>query len=340
MKVLVTGGTGFVGSHSVAAIIRAGHTVRLLARSPERVAPALDPLGAFEPEVVLGDVTDEGVVRSAMHGCDAVLHAASVYSLDTRRDSIVRETNVRGTEIVLGSAAAEGLDPIIYVSSVVALGGPAGAVRRPDSPVSDPPGAYLRSKADSERVARRFQEQGAPVVTTYPGSVWGPHDPHLGESARSANDALRGAYRLSIPGGFVISDVRDVAALHAAALEAGRGPRRYLAPGTTVTLGQFLHLLEQATGRRLWTVSLPARLVLPMLRALDALQRIAPIRLPLNYQNAYSVHQAPGWDDSATQAEFGLWARETQVTIEETLRWMYHAGHIDAGLVGRISAPP
>ena len=75
MKVLVTGGTGFVGSHSVAALLSQGHQVRLLVRSPDQVARSLSPLGAADVESVLGDVTAPQSVKEAMTGCDAVLHA-------------------------------------------------------------------------------------------------------------------------------------------------------------------------------------------------------------------------------------------------------------------------
>jgi dihydroflavonol-4-reductase len=78
MLVLVTGGTGYVCSHSIAALVRAGHRVRVLARSPERVPAALAPLGVDDVETALGDVIDPATVERALEGCDAVLHAAAV----------------------------------------------------------------------------------------------------------------------------------------------------------------------------------------------------------------------------------------------------------------------
>ncbi|HUE75656.1 MAG TPA: NAD(P)H-binding protein, partial [Chloroflexota bacterium] len=102
MRVMITGGTGFVGAHTVAGLIGAGHDVKLLVRSPDRVRPALEPLGVGEVETVVGDVTVPDVVESALQGCDAVIHSASVYSLDTRKDAEIRRTNIVGTETVLG----------------------------------------------------------------------------------------------------------------------------------------------------------------------------------------------------------------------------------------------
>lgn len=117
MRVLVTGGTGFVGCHTVAALVGHGHQVRLLVRDPGRIAPALGPLGITEVDAVVGDVTDPAAVEQAMAGCQAVVHAAAVYSLDPRRAALMARTNPVGTDIVLGAAQRQGLDPIIYVSS-------------------------------------------------------------------------------------------------------------------------------------------------------------------------------------------------------------------------------
>src|SRR5262249_23246163 len=121
MFVLVTGGTGYVGSHTVAALTRAGHGARVLARSPDRIAAALEPFGVSGVETSLGDVPDPVAVARALDGCDAVVHAASVFSMNPRRAEEMRAVNVRGTDTVLGSAHRLGLDPIVHVSSELAL---------------------------------------------------------------------------------------------------------------------------------------------------------------------------------------------------------------------------
>jgi dihydroflavonol-4-reductase len=92
-----------------------------------------------------------------------------------------------------------------------------------------PTRSLLWSKAEAERVARRYQQAGAPVVITYPGGVLGPHDPHLGDHLRRVRNILKGRYPMIPSGGYLIVDVRDVAKVHAAVLEPARGPRRYLA---------------------------------------------------------------------------------------------------------------
>lgn len=207
MRVLVTGGTGYIGSHTVAALVADGHQVRLLVRDPRRVTAALTPLGlqAGKLDTIVGDVTDPAAVDQAVRDCEAVVHAGSVYSLDSRDARRIRQVNVRGTDLVLGTAYRAGLDPIVYVSSVAALLQPDGQTLTPDSPVGRPPGPYLGAKADAERVARRYQEAGAPVVTTYPGGCLGPHDPHLGAGFGRRATSSRAVTRSARQAGFRLS---------------------------------------------------------------------------------------------------------------------------------------
>lgn len=338
MKVLVTGGTGFVGSHSVKAIGDAGHDVRLLVRSPGRLAHALEPLDVRGVDHVVGDATDAEAVRRAIDGCEAVLHAAAIFSYDARDAREMRTVNARATELVLGAACDAGLDPIVHVSSYVALLPPVGVLTG-DSPVGNPRGVYARSKAETEQMARQLQQQGAPVVTTYPGMVWGPHDPHLGEAATFARSVLRGQLPMLPPGGFPIVDVRDVAAAHAAALSRGRGPRRYMLADGTVSFAELIDAMRRITGRRLVRVTTPAPLVLGITAAGDVLQRALPFRLPFNYGGVWVATNGPQVDASATERELGVRFRPSEDSIADMLRWMHAAGHLTGRQAGRAAAP-
>ena len=320
MKVIVTGGTGFVGSHTVAELVRAGHDVKLLVRDPSRIRSALDPLDVGEVESVIGDVTDKESVERALEDCDAVIHCASVYSLDPRAADSIKNTNVTGTDLVIGTAHKKGLDPIVHVSSIVALIGTKGAVLTPDSAPTTPPGAYYRSKADSDRVARGYQENGAPVVITYPGSVWGPNDPHLGESCQNAKAILQRFWTTVPVGGVPISDVRDVAKLHAAVLEKGRGARRYIAPAQNVSTKIMVRTVSQVTGRWLPCITLPGWTLKWPMRVVDGMQLISPIRMPFNSQAVYIGALNHKADDSLTRREFGIEPSPIDQTFADTIR--------------------
>ncbi|MGH7413902.1 MAG: NAD-dependent epimerase/dehydratase family protein [Candidatus Rokuibacteriota bacterium] len=228
MMVLVTGGTGFVGSHTVAAVKSAGHEAKLFVRNPARIGPALEPheLSTRDFEHAVGDVNDVASVRRALEGCDAVIHAGSAYAynLPFWKARALMKTNVEGTANVLRAARDMRLDPIVYVSTSWAIVQSTPTVLTEDSPIGHPPDAYPRSKARAEGIARQMQEEGAPVVITYPPGVWGPHDPYWGETAQLAEMILRGRLPFIPDGTGPFCDVRDVARLHAAVLEPAKGP--------------------------------------------------------------------------------------------------------------------
>ncbi|GAB3971189.1 NAD-dependent epimerase/dehydratase family protein [Plantactinospora veratri] len=340
MLVLVTGGTGFLGSHSVAEILRAGHRVRLLVRDPAGVAPALGPLGVDPDglELCRGDVTDPDAVAEAVRGCEAVLHAASVYSFDSRAGAAMRAVNVRGTELVLDAARAAGADPIVYVSSFAALL-PAG--REPlhtDSPVGAPRETYMATKAGAEAVARRAQQAGAPVVVTYPLATLGPHDPKLGDQAGRVRNALRGLMPMWPSGGFPVGDVRDVARLHAAVLSPGLGPRRFLAQGRYVSTREFVQVLRRVTGRKLPAVHLPAPAMLPVGALASLAQRLVPVHIPAEYGAIYTCLVGRPVDTSATDRLLGPAGTAFETTLRDTVRWLHRAGHISSRLAGEAAA--
>jgi nucleoside-diphosphate-sugar epimerase len=338
LLVLVTGGTGYVGSHAVAALVGAGHRIRVLARSPEKIPAALEPLGVHGVETAIGDVTEPAAVEHALTGCDAVLHAASVFSLDARRAGEMHSVNVRGTEVVLGTAHRLGLDPIVHVSSEVALLPPTdGEVLTPDSPVHQPSSAYCRSKADSELVARKFQALGAPVVSVLPAGVWGPHDPHLGEGVTLAANVLRNRYPIVMAGGMHIADVRDVAAVLAAVMRPGCGPRSYLVTGHYVAMPDIIGTLGDLTGRRIRFMTFPAWFLAAFGRAADLVQRRLRTRLPWSAESIWIVNCDARCDDSKTRDELRLEPRLLRETFADTVHWLVEAGHLTPRQAGRLA---
>jgi dihydroflavonol-4-reductase len=337
MRVLITGGTGFVGSHIVAAAVRAGHEARLLVRRPERVGPALAPFGIDEVDIITGDVLDATSVQAAVEGCDAVINAAAVYSLDRGEAKKVLATNARATEIVLDAAAAAGVDPIIHVSSYVALL-PSDAVLGVDSPVGEKGPAYPRSKAESELIARRHQAGGAPVVTTYPGAVVGADDPYFGDSAFTIAMTLRNRLPFALAGGWPVADVGYVADAHAAMLAPGQGPRRYLLGGHYRSWSELLASLRRLTGRQLPALPTPGFLGRASGRAMDALQRVARPRLPFGYQGAWIITTCAGTDDTATRRDLRIEPPPLEQTLADTIRWMVQDGHLPPKLAGDLAA--
>jgi dihydroflavonol-4-reductase len=340
MRVLVTGGTGFVGTHTVAALLEAGHEVKLLVRSPERVASSLAPLGVERDlEAVPGDVTEPESVERALEGCEAVIHGASVFSMDARMSETMRRVNVAGAEAVLSAAVRRGLDPIVLISSELSLLPPDGRVLQPDSPVHPPPERYpyCHTKGMAELVARRFQQQGAPVVSVMPPSLWGPNDPNLGEGPLFVRNILRRRIPALTPGGLQIADVRDTARAIAATIEAGRGPRSYLVAGHYLSIREIFDTLERLTGRRFPAITLPRRVMLGIGSVTDAMQRRTKFRWPWSREAIWIIGCAAQCDEARMREDLGVDPRPIEETFADTVRWLLDAGHVSPRQAGRLA---
>jgi dihydroflavonol-4-reductase len=322
VRVAVTGGTGFLGAHTVQALLQDGHEVRLLVR-PESAGEALLALGV-RPEqldVVVGDVTDDRAVGTLLDGVDAMVHAAGVVGLDDRMAAQMRAVNDVATTSVLTAAVGRGLDPVVHVASYSALFPCDDPVMGPDSATAEGRSAYARTKAAGDRAARRLQEQGAPVVITYPSTVIGPPaGTRRGIAATGWDPLLRWRASISFDGAMVMVDVRDVAAVHAAALRPGRGPRRYLCGGRLVTFDEVLDLLVETTGRPIRRLRLPVRAVLGLGRAADAVARVLPVAPVFTYEAAVLLTTGLATDDSRTHEELGVTWRPLRETVAAAVR--------------------
>jgi len=328
LRVLVTGGTGFVGSHTVKALQDRGHEVRLLVRDPARIATALEPLGAGPVDHIVGDVTDVAAVRTALEGCDAVVHGASVYSNDIRRGAEIRATNMAGARAVLGTAVEMGLDPIVHVSSYVALVEKGRRILTEETPPGRSRWPYPASKSEQEAYARELQAAGAPIVITNPGSVWGPHDPHDGESTVYARQFVRGLTPFLPGGGIAVVHVDDVAAAHAAVMEPGKGPRRYLLGGPYVSVRELVRLVQKEAGVRRPRVPIPSIAGYGVGRAAAVAQRLVPFRLPIDQGTTWLMYCDCRTDNSRAERELGIRFRPVEESVRDQVRWQKAAGRL------------
>ena len=328
MKVLLTGGTGFVGSHAVAALLAAGHDVRVLARSPENVAGVLAPLGASVADVAAGDMTDPVAVDRALDGCAAVVHCAAEIGV-AGGSRPATAANVEGARLVIGGAVGRGVARVVYTSSVTVHLPAAAQILTPDSPLAEPLTAYGAQKAAIERYVRELQAAAAPVTTLVVGGVYGPCSPHT-EGSFAAVLAALAAGMYAPESGLGVVDVRDLAAIicRAATLAPGAGPRRYLVSGHYVTWREWAALLADASGQPVpYTAATPDELI-ALGRKFAELRANGADLPPLSQEAAIIMSSGCPGDDTATLAELGLGYRPAIETFRDAVAWLRAAGHL------------
>lgn len=341
MRVLVTGATGFVASHTVERLLDAGHDVRVLARTPTKVPQVLEPLGvgAEAVEVAPGDMTDPDAVEAALAGCESVLHAAAQLDFSPgARDA--RDRNVEGVRTVIGRAVELGLDPIVYTSTISAYVPSDEPVLTADSGLADAATAYGRSKRDAERLVREWQAEDAPITTFVIGGVYGPVSPHVDGSFGAVRSALE-TMMVVVDGGMGLVDVRDLAALLAAAFESGLGPRRYMVGGRFIAWREWVEALSEAVGRELPIQPMEADDIVAMGREFDRRRAEGEeIDIPLSEEAALTMTTGVPTDDAPTLAELGGAIggeyRPTVDTFRDKVAWMIAEGHLDPALAPGI----
>jgi nucleoside-diphosphate-sugar epimerase len=336
VRILVTGGTGFVGSHTARALARAGYPLRLLVRDRAKAQRVLGAHGVDVSDCRVGDVTDPNAVSRALEGCEGVVHAAAIVALERSRAAEVLHTNARAVELVLGGAHRNHLHSIIYVSSLSVLFSPGGPPIAPDAPLATAESAYVRSKSEAERFVRRLQAEGAPICSTYPPAVVGPDDPELSMGNLAIRSFLR--YGMAITSsGFQIVDARDLAALHVALLARGAAPGRYLAAGHFFSWRALANLIDALTGERVRRVCVPGPALRLLGRLGDAVKRVYPFDFPLTGEAMDLATQWPGSERSPAVDELGIRFRDARETLADTLRWLWRAGHLERRRVGRLA---
>jgi len=341
MRVMVTGGTGFTGSHSVRKFLAAGHSVRMLVRDRDKVRRVFDPhdIGIPESDVIVGDITDEESVARAMQGCDAVFHGAALVDMRRSMARKVLETNGRGVELVVGGAYRRGLPSIVYVSSASVFFEPGCGPIHLDMPIAPGTTAYGQSKAHGEVDVRRMQEEGAPIRVSYPTGIVGPEDPELSDANHALFTFLTQT-GVNTSSGFQTVDVRDLADLHRVLLEWPEGSCGYLAAGSMLSWPETYALLDGLTGKRISRFPIPGPLFRGLGRVGDLVKHVYDFSFPLTRDAMEYATQWPGCSGEETTRDLGVSFRSADESYADTLRWMYEAGHLEARHVGKIAAEP
>jgi dihydroflavonol-4-reductase len=320
MRILVTGGTGFLGGALLPLLARDGHALRVLARGDAADAEAL---GA---EVLRGSLDDGAALERALEGVEAVYHLAGQVAFDPATPAALYELHVQGTRRLLEACARRGVRRVVMASSsgTVAVSRTARVGTEADEAPLEVIGAwpYYLSKLFQEKAALRLhRDTGLPLVVLNPSLLLGPGDRRL-----SSTDVVFKFLERRIPamprGGLSFVDVRDAAAAFAAALTRGEPGRRYLLGGANMTFADFFGRLE-----RLSAVAAP-RLTLPSAVNVAGARLMEKVHAWRNTEpdlDAPSVEMGECFwycDSTLAREALGFAPRDAQETLFETVRWL------------------
>ena len=321
---LVTGATGFVGSHLVRALRRRGRTVRALVREGTDSA-ALSALGV---EVVPGDVTDLDGLRAAAHGAERVFHVAGFVSFLAEERKRLEAVNVGGVKNALVAAREGGAKVVVVTSSVAAVGGGTGTAEADESQPwhGDESLGYAATKHGGEALAMAAGRKGGmKVVCVNPSIVLGPADPR---------PSLGGGYVILAGKGLKVCvsmvqafvDVRDVAEGHILAAEAGKSGERYILSTANLPMKAFVHLCRAEAGRPGMVVALP-RFVLPPMAILAEWwadrRRVAPT---FTREQERMSRRNAAFSAAKARRDLGWKPRPVEESVADTVAWFQDNG--------------
>jgi dihydroflavonol-4-reductase len=256
VRVFITGATGFVGGHVAKAYAAEGASLRLLTRQTSR----LDSLAGVDAEMVTGDLREPEKLRSALTGCDALVHVAADYRLWVRDPDQMYAANVAGTRELLKLAREVGVQRVVYTSSVATMGFKAdGSIVNEDSPVAlgEMIGHYKRSKFLGEVEAIQAAKAGQHVMILNPTTPIGAGDAKPTPTGRIIVDFLNKKFPAYVDTGLNLVDVDEVARMHVVVLERGTPGERYILGGENLTLKQILDRMSTITGLPSPTMKVP-----------------------------------------------------------------------------------
>jgi len=254
VDIFVTGGTGFLGRHLVPTLCRAGYTLRVLTRTPDR-HPWLRDLPRVE--IVAGDLRDATLVTQAVQGSRRVIHAAGLFSMWHEAGDF-DSTNVRGTENILQAAQAANVERMVYVSTIAVIGKPMeGRIIDEQHPIS-PADPYQASKWQAEQVVLSHIRQGLPAVIVRPGAFYGP----MGDYAFNRlffTDPMRGLIMQMDSGRYITFPVYigDVAQGIRLAMAQGRIGEIYNICGECLTHRAAFDIVVKEAGLRWPRLNIP-----------------------------------------------------------------------------------
>lgn len=315
-KILVTGASGFLGSHLTRKLVELGYSVRTLGRSSTK--PKI--LHDLDVEHCSGDVTNIEQLATAVDGCDVVFHLAGLVSYRDSDQPRQIGVNVLGTRNIMEVALKHGVKRVIHTSSVAAMGIPPAGTLGDESIEYNLAGQglnYCDTKYAAELEVKEAYKAGLNVLILNPGIVFGEGDTHPHHHTIFA--ALAKGSLIGVPpGGVPFSDINDVVDAHVNAMTMGRAGERYVLVSANLTMTEAAEIFARLAGTKPPLLTIPGPLVALIGRACEwwfNRQKKVP---PLTRQVAWLAQHKIFFSSKKAEAELNFKATPFEETIRRT----------------------
>jgi dihydroflavonol-4-reductase len=327
LKSLVTGATGFIGSSIVRELIKDGIEVRVLVRekSDTRNIDGLDVEKAY------GDIRDKDSIKTALKGCDTFYQAAALYAFWVPNIKDFYDINVEGTKAALGAALEQGVEKVVYTSTIAAVG--AYGADKPANEESEynlwnTGNHYSRSKYLGEVEAKKFCEKGLPVVIVNPAGVVGIRDTKPTPSGETILNILNKKMPGYIDGGMNYVDVEDVARGHILAARKGKIGERYILGNENLSIKDYFELVGKVAGVEPPKMKFPYPLALIVgygYQFISGFTKKPPVLIPATVRMGSKYMY---YDCSKAVRELGMPQTPVKTAVEKAVNWYRENGYV------------
>src|SRR5881396_2499337 len=332
MTTLVTGATGFIGSHVTRVLTTRTKDIRVLAR-PTSVLRYIE---GSPIEIMRGDLRDPASLAKALDGVKHVFHVAADYRLWSKNPSDLYDNNVVGTQNLIFASRKAGVERFVYTSTVGTIAVPGADL--PDenakATLEDMIGHYKKSKLLAEQEVLKAAAQGFPAVIVNPTTPVGPGDWKPTPTGRVIVDFLNRRMPAYVDTGLNLVAVEDVAEGHWLAAERGRIGQRYILGARNMTLKEVLDGVAAATGQAAPRLRLPYAAALAAGYVENFICSIAGREPRIPLEGVRMARHKMFVDASRAVRELGFRPTGVEAAVGRAVDW-----YIDNGYVMHYSPP-
>ena len=323
-NVLVTGGTGFLGSNLASALLNGGCNVRIL----RRAGSDLRALGSLQVEHAIGDVRDIDSLRSATRGCDTVFHTAAIISYWRKERPLMHDVNVLGTRNVAQACLENGVRRLVHTSSTAAVGFPEnGSLANETTRFNWEPYdvGYRNTKHHAEKEILRAIKQGLDAVMVNPQVIIGPRDIHF-HGGQLIRDIYKKKIFYYVRGGMSVVYVDDVVRGHLQAERLGRTGERYILSGENLSHREIISTIASVVGGINPLFRMPQGFVTAVTTSAEAFARILNRRPWVTRELLAGTNLNYHFSCRKAQEELGYSFIPLRRAVEKTFAWYKEQG--------------